>query len=145
MGKFEDYGILAEQYFVEEQLPISAIAKKLHLTDKTLHEWKKNGNWENKRKDYLTSQCSCNKALYELVRLLTDKAVTDIRQNGTYPDSAALNFIGKMADKLPKIKNFEENEVNELITKLSEKETSKNEDMKLKIAESINAKLMGND
>lgn len=145
MGKFEDYGILAEQYFVEEQLPISAIAKKLHLTDKTLHEWKKNGNWENKRKDYLTSQCSCNKALYELVRLLTDKAVTDIRQNGTYPDSAALNFIGKMADKLPKIKNFEENEVNELINKLSDKESEKNENMKLKIAESIDAKLMGND
>lgn len=144
MGKFEDYGILAEKYFVEDQLPVSAIAKKLHLTDKTLHEWKKNGNWEDKRKDYLTSQCSCNKALYELVRLLTDKAVNDIRQNGTYPDSAALNFIGKMADKLPKIKDFEENEVNEIMNKLSDKENNSNEDMKLKIAESINAKLMGN-
>lgn len=145
MGKFEDYGILAEQYYVENQLPISAIAKKLHLTDKTLHEWKVKGNWEDKRKDYLTSQCSCNKNLYELVRLLTEKAVAEIRTNGNYPDAAALNFIGKMADKLPKIKNFEENEVNELMTKLSEKEANKTEDMKLKIAESINAQLMGED
>ena len=144
MGKFEDYGILAEKYFVEDQLPVSAIAKKLNLTDKTLHEWKKRGNWEDKRRDYLTSQCSCNKALYELVRLLTDKAVTDIRTGGGYPDAAALNFIGKMADKLPKIKNFEENEVNELIQRISDKEENANDDLKLKIAESIDAKLMGN-
>lgn len=143
MGKFDDYGILAEKYYVEDQLPISAIGKKLNLTDKTLHEWKKKGNLEDKRRDYLTSQCSCNKNLYELVRLLTDKAVTEIRTTGTYPDPAALNFIGKMADKLPKIKNFEENVVNELMNK-SPDNTEKSEDMKLKIANSIDAKLMGN-
>ena len=42
MAKFDDYGILAEKYYVEEQLPVSRIAEKLGLTDKTLHEWKKN-------------------------------------------------------------------------------------------------------
>ena len=143
MGKFEDYGILAEKYYVEDQLPISTIGKKLNLTDKTLHDWKKKGNWEDKRRDYLTSQCSCNKNLYELVRLLTDKAVNEIRTTGTYPDPAALNFIGKMADKLPKIKMFEENVVNELMNK-SPEDSEKSEDMKLKIANSIDAKLMGN-
>ena len=142
MGKFEDYGILAEKYFVEDQLPISAIARKLNLTDKTLHDWKKKGNWEDKRRDYLTSQCSCNKTLYELVRLLTDKAVAEIRTEGTYPDPAALNFIGKMADKLPKIKTFEENVVNELMN--CEETSEKSEDMKFKIAKSIDEKLMGN-
>lgn len=144
MGKFEDYGILAEKYYVEDQLSISAIGKKLNLTDKTLHDWKKKGNWEDKRRDYLTSQCSCNKNLYELVRLLTDKAVNEIRTTGTYPDPAALNFISKMADKLPKIKTFEENVVNELMNK-SPEDTESKEDLKLKIAKSIDAKLMGSN
>lgn len=144
MGKFEDYGILAEKYYVEDQLPISAIGKKLNLTDKTLHDWKKKGNWEDKRREYLTAQCSCNKNLYELVRLLTDKAVTEIRTTGTYPDAAALNFICKMSDKLPKIKTFEENIVNELMAK-SPEDTESKEDLKLKIAKSIDAKLMGSN
>lgn len=144
MGKFEDFGILAEKYYVEDQLPISTIARKLNLTDKTLHDWKKKGNWEDKKRDYLASQCSCNKNLYELVRLLTDKAVSDIRTEGIYPDSAALNFISKMADKLPKIKTFEENVVNELMNANTSETEDKSEDMKLKIAKSIDEKLMGN-
>ena len=114
------------------------------MTDKTLHDWKKKGNWEDKRREYLTAQCSCNKNLYELVRLLTDKAVTEIRTTGTYPDAAALNFICKMSDKLPKIKTFEENIVNELMAK-SPEDTESKEDLKLKIAKSIDAKLMGNN
>lgn len=144
MGKFEDFGILAEKYYVEDQLPISTIARKLNLTDKTLHDWKKKGNWEDKKRDYLASQCSCNKNLYELVRLLTDKAVSDIRTDGVYPDAAALNFISKMADKLPKIKTFEENVVNELMNANTSETEEKAEDMKLKIAKSIDEKLMGN-
>lgn len=144
MGKFEDFGILAEKYYVEDQLPISTIAKKLNLTDKTLHDWKKKGNWEDKKRDYLASQCSCNKNLYELVRLLTDKAVSDIRADGVYPDPAALNFISKMADKLPKIKTFEENVVNELMNANTSETEDKSEDIKLKIAKSIDEKLMGN-
>lgn len=144
MGKFEDFGILAEKYYVEDQLPISTIARKLNLTDKTLHDWKKKGNWEDKKRDYLASQCSCNKNLYELVRLLTDKAVSDIRTDGVYPDAAALNFISKMADKLPKIKTFEENVVNELMNANTSEAEDKSEDIKLKIAKSIDEKLMGN-
>jgi len=144
MGKFEDFGILAEKYYVEDQLPISTIARKLNLTDKTLHDWKKKGNWEDKKRDYLASQCSCNKNLYELVRLLTDKAVSDIRTDGVYPDAAALNFISKMADKLPKIKTFEENIVSELMNANTSETEEKAEDMKLKIAKSIDEKLMGN-
>lgn len=144
MGKFEDFGILAEKYYVEDQLPISTIARKLNLTDKTLHDWKKKGNWEDKKRDYLASQCSCNKNLYELVRLLTDKAISDIRTDGVYPDAAALNFISKMADKLPKIKTFEENIVNELMNANTSETEDKSEDMKLKIAKSIDEKLMGN-
>ena len=137
MGKFEDYGILAEKYYVEEQLPISRIAQKLDLTDKTLHEWKKKGNWDEKRKEFLSSQYTCYSALQELVMHLSKDALAKIKA-GEMPEPASLNFIAKMSEKLPKIKASDE-----LLVK--EKMGEETEDTQTKIAELIDKRLMNNE
>lgn len=141
MGKFEDYGLLAEKYYVEEQLPISTIAKKLNLTDKTLHDWKTKNNWENKRKDFLQSQFTCSAALQELVIQLVKDANSKIKV-GEMPEAATLNFIGKMAEKLPKLKAFDDMVINEKMTSTENESIS---DQSQKIAELIDKKLMGLD
>lgn len=141
MGKFEDYGLLAEKYYVEEQLPISTIAKKLNLTDKTLHDWKTKNNWENKRKDFLQSQFTCSTALQELVIQLVKDANSKIKM-GEMPEAATLNFIGKMAEKLPKLKAFDDMVINEKMTSTENESIS---DQSQKIAELIDKKLMGLD
>lgn len=141
MGKFEDYGLLAEKYYVEEQLPISTIAKKLNLTDKTLHDWKTKNNWENKRKDFLQSQFTCSAALQELVIQLVKDANSKIKM-GEMPEAATLNFIGKMAEKLPKLKAFDDMVINEKMTSTENESIS---DQSQKIAELIDKKLMGLD
>lgn len=137
MGKFEDYGILAEKYFVEEQLPISRIADKLGLTDKTLHDWKKKGNWEEKRKEFLASQYTCYSALQELVMHLSKDALQKIK-SGEVPEAATLNFISKMSEKLPKIKALDDYIVNEKMS-----ENNEAEDTQTRIAELIDKKLCG--
>ena len=58
---------------------------------------------------------------------------------GEMPEASALNFIGKMAEKLPKIKAFDEMLINE---KLNEEKNEK--DMSKKVAIAIDKKLMGN-
>lgn len=141
MGKFEDYGLLAEKYYVEEQLPISTIAKKLNLTDKTLHNWKNQNNWDDKRKDFLQSQFTCSAALQELVIHLVKDANAKIK-TGELPEAATLNFIGKMAEKLPKLKAFDDMVINE---KMSSSDNETTSDQSQKIAELIDKKLMGLD
>ena len=56
MNKFTEYGILAEKYYVEEQQSLLEISKKLNITTKTLTEWKNKERWEEKRKNFLSSQ-----------------------------------------------------------------------------------------
>lgn len=140
MGKFEDYGLLAEKYYVEEQLPISTIAKKLNLTDKTLHDWKNKNNWDDKRKDFLQSQFTCSAQLQELLIHLVKNTNAKIKA-GELPEAATLNFITKMAEKLPKLKAYDDMVANEKMT-TSENQTVS--DQSQKVAELINKQLMGN-
>lgn len=122
MGKKETYFILAEKYYVEEQLPVSTIATRLNITAKTLGEWKKEGDWENKRMKFLQSQYNCYASLYELVNKMTQK-ISDDYANGISPDGSTLYFISKMTDKLPKLKKFE----TELITDKNNQEVKEKE------------------
>ena len=117
------------------------VKRKLNLTDKTLHDWKKKGEWDNKRKDFLTSQFTCSAALQELVIHLVKDANAKIKA-GEIPEAATLNFIGKMAEKLPKLKAFDEMVINEKMTETANNEENSN-DKETQIAELINKKLMG--
>ena len=132
MSKIEEFGVLAEKYYVEDQLSLIQIGEKLNINAKTLGEWKKKGKWEEKRKTFLASQYSCYSALQELLMYLSKDALEKIK-SGEVPESASLNFIAKMAEKLPKIKIL--NEEN------SEKQVDI--DAQTKIAEMIDKKLLG--
>lgn len=133
MSKIEEFGVLAEKYYVEDQLSLIQISEKLNINAKTLGEWKKKGKWEEKRKNFLASQYSCYSALQELLMYLSKDALEKIK-SGEVPESASLNFIAKMAEKLPKIKTLNE----ELLEKPVDI------DAQTKIAEMIDKKLLGN-
>lgn len=127
MGKKETYFMLAEKYYVEEQLPVSSIATRLNITPKTLGEWKKEGDWENKRMKFLQSQYNCYSALYELVNKMTQKIVDDYGNNIS-PDGSTLYFIKSMVGELPKLKKFELDEIQEK-TKNEQSEININRDV----------------
>lgn len=125
MGKKEQYGMLAQQYYVENNMPVSGIAKRLPVNEKTLHNWKRDGEWEEKRAAFLRSKYSCHSALYELVNLLVTNAIEKYKTEGTLPEAKELYFIKDMAEKLPKMKAFENNLAEEQIQEAAEvKETS---------------------
>ena len=136
MKKFEEYGILAEKYYVEEQLSLSQISTKLNICTKTLTDWKKRERWEEKRKEFLSSQYSCFSALQELLMYLSKDALTKIK-SGEVPESASLNFIAKMSEKLPKLKALNEEETCQ--------KHELNVDKQTQIAKLIDKKLMNED
>lgn len=139
MAKKEQYGMLAEQYYVENNMPISGIAKRLNINEKTLHNWKREGEWDKKRTAFLHSKYSCYSALYELVNLLVKNAIDKYKTEGTLPEAKELYFIKDMAEKLPKMKNFENNLAEEQIQEAAEakENTFTQEDIVKKIFEAM--------
>lgn len=124
MSKKESYEITASQYYIEMQMSISTISKRLDVSEKTLHNWKKSGEWDKKRALFLKSQYSANQKLYELVNLLTTKALEDFKIDGTIPDQKTLYFIMNMADRLDKLKQFEEKTAVEKINEVEKSQDS---------------------
>lgn len=142
MAKKEEYFCLAEKMFAEGQKPISVISSELSITEKTLHSWKKEGNWIEKRKKYLSSKFSCYSGLYELLGKLTDKALADFEETGEAPERSTSNLIGKLIDKLPKLKNFESVELAEKLQN-DDKDTTK--DVNTDVISSVDKFLRGED
>lgn len=127
MSKKATYEILASQYFIEMQMSIAQIAKRLNISEKTLHTWKKDGDWDKKRCRFLKSQYSTNQSLYELLNLVTKKALDDFKLEGIMPEQKTLYFIMNMSDKLSKLKQFESDIAQEKIEQVKETEEKSND------------------
>lgn len=139
MAKKERFFHLAEQYYVENNMPIAGIAKRLNITEKTLHGWKKEGEWDNKRASFLRAQYSCNSALYELVGLLAKNMLGTFKTQGTMPSSKEVYALTALIDKLPGMKNFETGLADEAIAQTTEPKakTFDNEEIVKKIFDAM--------
>lgn len=132
MAKSPEILIIATQYYVECQMSVAQIAKRLNVSEKTLHTWKKENDWQGKRNRFLKSMYSTNQSLYELLHLVSQKAIDDYKTDGTMPDQKTLYFIMGMTDRLPKLKMYEKQEIQEKVEELNadnkEKENKINTD-----------------
>lgn len=126
MAKSPEILILATQYYVECQMSITQIAKRLNISEKTLHTWKKENEWQGKRNRFLKSMYSTNQSLYELLHLVSQKAIDDYKADGTMPDQKTLYFIMGMTDRLPKLKMYEKQENKEKVEELNISDTVNN-------------------
>lgn len=119
MAKSPEILIIATQYYVECQMSVAQIAKRLNVSEKTLHTWKKENDWQGKRNRFLKSMYSTNQSLYELLHLVSQKAIDDYKTDGTMPDQKTLYFIMGMTDRLPKLKMYEKQEIQEKVEELN--------------------------
>lgn len=139
MSKKLAYEITASQFYIERSMSIAEIARRLDVSEKTLHTWKKDGDWDKKKERYLKSKYSTNQNLYELLNLVTDKALEDYKQEGIMPDQKTLYFIMNMAGKLKDLKAFEDSEVEEKINNANMQEPAKEIDSTQMLQEFIKA------
>lgn len=123
----ESIKLLASQYYIENQMSVTQIAKRLTISEKTLFNWKKEGNWEDRRTRYLKTQYSTNQTLYELLHLVATKAVEDYKLTGIIPDQKTLYFIMNMSGKLKELKSFENQTAEEKALELKELNNEKQE------------------
>lgn len=96
----------AERLYVQDQLTLEAIASKLGCGVRTLTNWKREGNWDEKRKNFLETTQSMHEELYELARLLTTKNLNKVRE-GAEPEKEQLSFVVKVMASIERTKKYE--------------------------------------
>lgn len=88
---------LAEKMFVEDSANAKTIAQTFDVTEQTIGRWRKNGNWDEKRKDFLKTPLNIkNVLLNELLELTAGKeASLDMKAI-----NAAIKAIHAISDEI---------------------------------------------
>ena len=119
MNSKKQYFDEAERLYVLDYCSLEEIANRLKLNRKTVMAWKKQGDWNNKRKKFLLSKQSFHEELYEFARKLMKDITSDI-DAGEKVDPGRMYAFCKIIPMLTKVKDYED-----IVAKKEQKETHK--------------------
>lgn len=107
MAKKDIYFDTAEHLYVIDQHTLNEIASRLSVSERTLVNWKAQGEWDEKRKQYLASRQSFHEELYLLARDIAASVRADIR-DGKRVDAGRLYTLTRLIPNLLKAKDYED-------------------------------------
>lgn len=93
----------AEKMYVEQFITEVGVAKRLGISDRTVRRWKAEGNWGEKRREYLNKQTLTNYDMYQLVRQMLDDFNEDLANNQQI-DVSRLNKFLNITEEMVKPK-----------------------------------------
>ncbi len=93
----------AEKMYVEQFITEVGVAKRLGVSDRTVRRWKAEGNWGEKRKEFLKKQTLTNYDMYQLVRQMLDDFNEDLANNQQI-DVSRLNKFLNITEEMVKPK-----------------------------------------
>lgn len=93
----------AEKMYVEQFITEVGVAKRLGISDRTVRRWKADGNWCEKRKEFLKKQTLTNYDMYQLVRQMLDDFNEDLA-NKQQIDVSRLNKFLNITEEMVKPK-----------------------------------------
>lgn len=106
MAKKHLFFIEAERLYTIEQNTLSEIATKLNISERTLQAWKQEGDWDRKKKQYLSERQSFHEELYVFARKLA-KSIMDDWDRGDKVDPGRLYALAKLLPMILKVKDYE--------------------------------------
>lgn len=107
MSKKMIYGTEAERLYVQENYTISEIVAKLRLSEKTIRNWKDDGDWENKKKRFMVSKQSFHEELFDFTRTLMKSLKEDL-DAGRKIDTGRMYAFTQLCGKLTNVKKYED-------------------------------------
>lgn len=107
MTKKDLYCEEAERLYVCENFKLYAIAKKLHLGEKTIRLWRKENDWDTKKQEFLKSKQAFHEELYELSRKIMRSIGEDI-DRGEKVEAGRMFAFSKMLPLFKKVKEYED-------------------------------------
>ncbi len=102
--------ILAEtaaNLYIEKFMTLETIAKQLNVSERTLRRWKAEGNWDEKRSEYLKSNTTFQEDLYSFGKKLLDSIMSDM-SNGKKVEPSRLYTVTKIMNMLKNVKTYED-------------------------------------
>lgn len=93
----------AEKMYVEQFITEVGVAKRLGVSDRTVRRWKADGNWGEKRKEFLKKQTLTNYDMYQLVHQMLDDFNEDLANNQQI-DVSRLNKFLNITEEMVKPK-----------------------------------------
>lgn len=124
----------AERLYIIDHCTLGEIASRLRIHEKTVANWKEEGDWENKRKKYLNSRQAFHEELYEFTRKLMRSIENDL-DVGNKIDSGRMFAFNGLVGRLKNVKEYEDvvskkekdtesekNGINEEVLRLIERE-----------------------
>lgn len=128
----------AAKLYIEEFMTLETIAKQLNVSERTLQRWKTEGNWNEKRSEYLKSNTTFHEDLYSFGKRLLDSIMTDM-SNGKKVEPSRLYTVTKIINMLKKVKSYEDMAV----TEKCETKTSKSVGLAPDVIREIEEKILG--
>lgn len=101
--KRDKYYDIAETMYVEQFITEVGIAKRLGISDRTVRRWKAEGDWDEKRQEFINKQTLTNYDMYQLVRQMLDDFNEDLANNQQI-DSSRLNKFLNITEEMVKPK-----------------------------------------
>ena len=128
----------AANLYIEKFMTLETIAKQLNVSERTLQRWKTEGNWNEKRSEYLKSNTTFQEDLYSFGKKLLDSIMSDM-SNGKKVEPSRLYTVTKIINMLKNVKTYEDSAV----TKKCEMETSKSVELSPDVIREIEEKIVG--
>lgn len=107
MAKKQLYFGEAERLYVIEQMTLAEIASRLRLAEKTVRNWKDEGDWETKRLQHLKSKQAFHEELYEFARKLMEGIKEDL-ENKVKVDAGRMYAFTRLLPLITKVKDYED-------------------------------------
>lgn len=97
----------AERLYVIDHCTLGEIASRLGIHEKTVSNWKEEGDWDNKRRRHLAGKQAFHEELYDFSRKLMQSINADM-EAGKEVSPGRFFALTKMLPMLIKTKDYEE-------------------------------------
>lgn len=106
MSKIQECYKDCERCYISENMSFGEIEQRYPVSDKTLRNWAKKGNWQQRRKSFRSQQSSLNEKLHAFVDKLMD-TILDDWNNGRQVDPGRMYAFNQLLGKLEKVQKYE--------------------------------------
>lgn len=128
----------AANLYIEKFMTLETIAKQLNVSERTLRRWKAEGNWDEKRFNYIQSKTTFHEDLYSFGKTLLESIKADM-ENGEKVEPSRMYTLTKIMNMLKNVKTYEDKVKNEQFSP----EVQKSEGLSPDIIREIEEKILG--
>lgn len=128
----------ASNLYIEKFMTLETIAKQLNVSKRTLQRWKTEGNWEEKRFNYIQSKTTFHEDLYKFGRNLLDSIQNDMAK-GEKIEPARMYAVTKIMTMLKNVKIYED----KVTSEKHMPEATKPEGLSPEVIREIEEKILG--